>query len=146
MLKTKSNYGSQIKLGDKQEPEQFVTIPGTYLIPPIEKEQEDIEVTHHGSGKYREYIASGLSETGEVSFEMYSIFPDTVQDEIRGLEENGEVRNWQFIYPNGMGKQFSAYVKNIVMNEADATSPDAIKETVTLKLTGDITKVNTPGG
>lgn len=141
MPKAKSNYGVRVTLGDGQEPEQFTDISGVRVVPPIETEQEDIEVTHHGSGKYREYIPSGLSETGEMALEMYTYKDDATQKKIRDAYKSGDVMNFQVLYPNGMGKKFSAYVKNIVFNDADATSPEAIIETVTLKLTGDILDV-----
>lgn len=144
MLKAKSNYGVQLKIGDGQSPEQFVDVTGVRLVPSIEIEQEDIEVTHHGSGKYREYIPSGLSETGELAIELISVYPDAVQDRLRAGYKSGEVFNFQVLYPNGLGKQFSAYIKNIVLNDADATSPEAMIETVTLKLTGDIADKNNP--
>jgi hypothetical protein len=141
MSSAKSNFGTLLKIGDGMTPEVFTTIPEVTLIPAIEEEQEEVEVTHHGStGK--EFIMSGITDPGELEFEMNSLYPDTTQDEIRAMKISGEVANFQIIRPNGLGKQFSAYVKNIVENDADAQSIEAIKETVTLRLTGGVIDIS----
>jgi len=142
MSKSKANYGVILEIGDGASEESFVAVPEVRMVPPIEESTDDIDVTHHGSGKYREYIRSGLMDTAEFSFDMNTVYPDTVQDQIRELKQSGVVVSWRIRYPNGMGREFKAYVKNIVFNEADAQSPDALVETVTLKLTGEITDIS----
>lgn len=138
MSKAKSNYKTKLSLGDGATPEAFVEVPGSRLIPPIEEEEEDIEATHHGSGAYREFISSGLKDAGEMAFEMYRFKGDVVQKEVRDLKKSREVRSWKTTYPDGYGHTFSAYVKKIVENDADAQSPEGIVETVTLRLTGEV--------
>jgi len=92
MSKSKANYGVILEIGDGASEESFVAVPEVRMVPPIEESTDDIDVTHHGSGKYREYIRSGLMDTAEFSFDMNTVYPDTVQDQIRELKQSGLCR------------------------------------------------------
>jgi hypothetical protein len=68
----KSNFGTVLQIGSGSgTPYTYTDVKGVYLVPPIESEQEKIEVTHHDQGSpYRKYIPSGLIDPGDYNFEM----------------------------------------------------------------------------
>lgn len=142
MAIAKSNYRTKIQLGSAETPATFVTIPGVFVVPPIESEQEKIEVTHHESGPYREYVLSGLSDPGDYEFQMRANRTDTVQQTLRNMWKTGEERPFRIIYPDGFAQQFPAQVSGFTYNEADATSPDALNVTVALAICGEVEDVS----
>lgn len=135
-ITAKSNYGTKISV--KASGNTFSEIEGVNNIPAIELEQEKIEVTHHASGGFREYIPSGLADPGDYSFEMRVDRADTVQQTLYTAYKAGTKLTFQILYPNGFGQQFDAYVNGFTYNEADATNPDGINATVSLAISGEV--------
>lgn len=138
--KGKSNFGTLLQIGSGETNETFTTIAEIRLINAPEKSTEDVEITHHGSEGYREYTPSGLKDPSEVAMEMNSVPSEATQAELMQLEESGDVRTFKIVRPNGITETFPAYVKSIVTNAADAQSPDAIIDTLNLRLTGACTR------
>ena len=119
----------------------YETIKGVYLVPPIESEQEKIEVTHHDqSSPYRKYIPSGLIDPGDYTFEMRSERSHATQQELYTLFKSGEAGDFQIVHPDGLTQSFTAYVTGMTYNEADATSPEPTQISVALAISGDITE------
>lgn len=138
----KSNFGTLLKVGSgSSSPYTYTTVYGVYLVPPIESEQEKIEVTHHDQNSpYRKYIPSGLIDPGDYQFEMRSDRSQTTQQTIYAAYKAGTLLHWQIVHPDGLAQSFSAYVTGMTYNEADATSPEPTNITVTLAISGDVTE------
>lgn len=135
----KSNYGSHISL-KAEAGENYDVIPGAYNIPDIDNTEEQIEVTHHGSGPYRERISSGLSDPGEYTFSIRVDTSDTVQKRLQTMKAAHKKGGFKIDWPDGHYKTFDGYVTGIKRNDADATSPDAINADVTLAIAGNVTE------
>ena len=137
----KSNFGTLLKIGTgATAPYTYSAVKGVYLIPPIESEQEKIEVTHHDQNSpYRKFIPSGLIDPGDYQFEMRSDRSDSTQQAIYSAYKSGTIVHWQIAYPDGLVQTFDAYVIGMTYNEADATSPEPTNITVTLAISGDVT-------
>jgi len=138
----KSNFGTLLNIGSgATAPYSYSAIYGVFLVPPIESEQEKIEVTHHDqSGSYRKFIPSGLTDPGDYQFQMRSDRSQTTQQTIYSLYKSGELGHFQIAYPDGLTQSFDAYVTGMTYNEADATSPEPINITVTLAIYGEVTE------
>ena len=136
----KSNFGTKFQLEKILNSGTYIDIAECRIINSPTEEQDDIEVTHHGSVGWREFKPSGLRNPGDLELQINSVPSDESQQELEALAASGEDRNWKIIRPNGITETFSAYVKSIVANEADAQNPDAIIDTVALKLTGPCTR------
>lgn len=138
----KSNFGTLLKVGTgSSAPYTYTAVYGVYLVPPIESEQEKIEVTHHDQGSpYRKYIPSGLIDPGDYQFEMRSDRSQTTQQAIYSLYKSGDLGHFQIAHPDGFTQSFDAYVTGMTYNEADATSPEPTNITVTLAISGDVTE------
>ena len=138
----KSNFGTVLKIGSgASAPYTYTAIKGVFLVPPIETEQEKIEVTHHDqSSPYRKYIPSGLIDPGDYTFDMRSDRSDSTQQAIYTLYKTGAIGHFQIVHPDGLVQSFDAYVTGMTYNEADATSPEPINITVALAISGDITE------
>ena len=136
-ITAKSNYGTKIyvKAASAQE---YTEIEGAYNIPDLENAEEQIEVTHHGSGKYREYIPSGLIDPGEYTFSMRVDTTDAAQQTLKTLKTGGTKGSFKIEWPDGLTKTFDAYVLGIKRNDADATGPDGINADVTLAIAGNV--------
>ena len=140
----KSNFGTLLKIGSgASAPYTYAAIKGVYLIPPIESEQEKIEVTHHDQNSpYRKYIPSGLIDPGDYQFEMRSDRSETTQQAIYTAYKSGTICHFQIVHPDGLAQAFDAYVTGMTYNEADATSPEPTNITVTLAISGDVTETD----
>ena len=137
----KSNFGTILKIGTgSSAPYTYSTIVGVDIVPPIESEQEKIEVTHHDQNSpYRKYIPSGLIDPGDYAFQMRSDRSETTQQAIYTLFKSGALGHFEIDHADGLIQQFDAYVIGFTYNEADATSPNPVEITVTLAISGDIT-------
>ena len=135
----KSNFGTLLKIGTGTSPYTYTAVYGVNLVPPIESEQEKIEVTHHDQNSpYRKYIPSGLIDPGDYQFEMRSERSQTTQQALYALYKSGDLGHFQIVYPDGLTQTFDAYVTGMTYNEADATSPEPLQITVTLAFSGEI--------
>ncbi len=138
MNKFISNFGTLLKI---KVSNAYTAVKGVYNIPPIESEQEKIEVTHHDqTGNFRQFIPSGLIDPGDYQFGMRSMRSDSTQQEIYSLYKSGEAGDFQICYPDGLIQSFQAYVTGMTYNEADAEGPEPVQITVTLAFAGDITE------
>lgn len=143
MAKFISNFGTLLKI--KIE-DAYVKIVGVSNVPPIESEQEKIEVTHHDQeGNYRQYIPSGLIDPGDYSFTMRSDRSQATQQAIYALYRSGEVGEFQLEHTDGLIQTFPAYVTGITYNEADAESPAPVQVTVALAICGEIVETEADG-
>lgn len=133
-----SNFGTLLKIKISGT---YTTIKGVYNIPPIESEQEKIEVTHHDqSSPYRKFIPSGLIDPGDYTFGMRSDRSEATQQELYSLYKSGEIAEFEIVHPDGLTQEFCAYVTGMTYNEADATSPEPTQIDVALAISGDITE------
>ena len=138
----KSNFGTVLQIGSGSgTPYSYTDVKGVYLVPPIESEQEKIEVTHHDQGSpYRKYIPSGLIDPGDYNFEMRAERSDATQQAIYTLFKSGDIGHWAIKHPDGLTQYFDAYVTGMTYNEADATSPEPVNITVALAISGGISE------
>ena len=136
----KSNFGTVLQIGSgSSSPYTYSDIKGVFVVPPIESEQEKIEVTHHDQNSpYRKYIPSGLIDPGDYQFQMRSDRSDSTQQSIYTLYKSGEIGHWALIHSDGLMQTFDAYVTGMTYNEADATSPEPVNITVTLAISGGV--------
>ena len=138
----KSNFGTVLQIGSGSgTPYTYTDVKGVYLVPPIESEQEKIEVTHHDQGSpYRKYIPSGLIDPGDYNFEMRAERSNATQQAIYTLFKSGDIGHWAIKHPDGLTQYFDAYVTGMTYNEADATSPEPVNITVALAISGGISE------
>ena len=109
----KSNFGTVLQIGSgSSSPYTYSDIKGVFVVPPIESEQEKIEVTHHDQNSpYRKYIPSGLIDPGDYQFQMRSDRSDSTQQSIYTLYKSGEIGHWAIIHSDGLMQAFDAYVE-----------------------------------
>lgn len=138
-ITAKSNYGTSISL-KAAAGNDFDEIEGAYNIPDIDDTEEQIDVTHHASGPYREKIPSGLSDPGEYTFGLRVDISDSVQQRLKALKAAKAKGTFRIEWPDGASKTFDAYVTGIKRNDADATGPDGINADVTLAISGNVTE------
>lgn len=137
-ITAKSNYGTKISLQGTGN--TWDEIEGAYSIPDIDDTEEQIDVTHHGSGPYREKIPSGLSDPGEYTFGMRVDTSSAVQQKLKTMKAAKTKGTFKISWPDGFSKTFDAYVTGIKRNDADATGPDGINADVTLAISGNVTE------
>ena len=139
-----SNFGTKLQVESTPESGTFTDIGECRVVPAPQENQDDIEVTHHGSEGYREYKPSGLKDRGELAVVVNSVPADSTQELLETLHQSGEERKYRIVRPNGIVETFGAYVKTISANDADAQSPDAVQDTITFKLSGSSSRSYDP--
>lgn len=129
-----STFGTLVKYGDGASPEVFTTVTELKDITPPDFSVEDIEVTQQASTSgYKEYIP-GLSDGGEVSWDMNWV-PGTTSHTMMLTKVGAAACNWRIVYPTTAGYRwaFKAYVKSVNFKAPLSGTSEA---TVTLKVTG----------
>lgn len=133
-----SNFGTLLKIKVGQT---YTAIKGVFVVPALESTQEKIEVTHHDqTTPYREYIPSGLIDSGDFEFQMRSDRSDSTQQTIYTAYKAGTLCSFQIVHKDGLTQEFDAYVVGMTYNEADAESPEPCQITVALAISGDVTE------
>ncbi len=129
--------GVLLKMGNgATSNETFTTLAEVLDIDGPSQAREQIEVTSHSSGGWREYIA-GLRDGGEVSFPVNMVPSDATQDALRDLYDSGESANFKIVYPNGYRDTFAAIVTDwSTKSPVDGAVTDEIK----LKISGEVTR------
>lgn len=131
--------GTLLKSGNGASTEVFAVIPGVTNLSGPTLGGEFIDVTHHSSaGGYREKIPS-FKEAGQVTFDLLYDDSETKHQALLTDYENRTLRNFTITLPTTGGEiwSFAAYVTSF---ELQASIDDAIKASVTLELTGAVTR------
>lgn len=134
-----SSEGTLLKMGDGAGPEVFTAIAEVRDIGGPALAQGTEEVTHHGSGGWREFIAT-LKEGGEVTFQV-NVLNDATQGPGSGLLDafdDGEAHNFQIVFPTAtpLTADFAAIVTGFT---PDAPVEGALTADATLQITGEVT-------
>lgn len=95
---------------------------------------DDVDVTHMSSpGRAKEYI-SGMSDFGDISFDLNWVPGGATDVFIEAWRASGLNRSTRVTYPGNIRDTFSAYVKGY---SGGASSPgDALTAQLTLKVAG----------
>jgi hypothetical protein len=129
-----TNYGISIKKG-------AVAIADVVTVAFPELSMEEIDVTSHSSGGYKEYIPNGVIDPGEVAVTCnysYTAFASFVTD-----MEAGTTSTYTLVFSGDNNGEFTfdAWVKGLSMEDMDATDPAAAQFTVTLRPTGEVSSI-----
>ncbi len=135
-----SGFGTLLKIGDGGSPENFTTIAEVQDIGGPAFSLDAVEITHHGSGGWREYIA-GLLDAGEISFDLNFEPTETTHGYTAGLLKDmtdKTTRNFQLVFPDAGNTtwEFAALITGFEVNEPVG---DKISASITLKITGQPT-------
>lgn len=133
-------HGTLFQVSDMAATPVWTTVANVSDISGPEYTRDTIDVTSHSStGGYKEYI-NGLKDGGNVTFDLLYI-GDATQTTITDLYESGDVNDFRIKMPitdTGVDNQidFSGIVTTV-----GAAFPlgDAIKRSVTIKVTGPAT-------
>ena len=138
----KSNFGTVLQIGSGSgTPYSYTDVKGVYLVPPIESEQEKIEVTHNMS-ENREYIKSDLSDPGDWTITMETSRTEPTHQLLFDMRTTGEVRPVRVTYPDGLAYQFDAQVLSITRADVDPQKPDVIQDEVAFAILGDLEDIS----
>jgi len=135
----KTAFGTKIYVGGTGTPKTGGTLVeevNNITLP--EQVAEAIKTTSHDSTA-GEYIPPGIAESGDVTIEML-YKAATGQELVRG-DLNVDATQYYINLAGGSGQKqldFLAFATNWNWGGADAQSPDAIKVTATLKISGGI--------
>ena len=129
--------GTLFRRGDGATPtEVFATIGGATNITPPQRTAEQIEVTSHDSGSYREYIPS-FKDEGEASVEFFYDDDDTQHQGLLADFEADVKRNFKIVFPDSSIWSFSGYVVGF---EISSPFDGALTATARIKVTGSVTR------
>jgi hypothetical protein len=100
-----------------------------------------VDITNHAGGGVTEYIPSGLLDVGE--FTLSILGQHGTYGTLKAAQVAKTVNVCSLTNPLD-SMVFSGMLTSIKEEPADAKSPDAVKLTVTVRPTGNITIANTP--
>jgi hypothetical protein len=150
MSNSVTNYGTLLKAETYYGSGTFSVCAEVTNITPPELMNPPIEVTHHQSGGFREFIPGVLKEIKEFTVDLNYIATGTAAAPWSATNfyqdwASGYKRGYQIDFPVGAQAptgtyapptwQFNALVTNIKPNGAKASSPEAQGITVTMKPT-----------
>jgi len=133
-----SAFGTFLRMGDGASPENFATIAEVKSISGPKMSMDTIDVTNHSSGiPWREYMA-GLSDAGEITFDVNFIPTSATHSASTGMLAdmiNRTRRNYQIIFPDTghTAWQFLGFVTGF---ETGEEIDNVITSSVTIKVTG----------
>ena len=125
-----TNYGTLLK--------KATTVIGEVVVlDPPELLNEAVEATNHSSGGYREYIPSQLKELSEFTATVNFVTASGIMNDVVA----GTKATYSIEFPDDGTTTwtFDAYVTGFKPESADASSPEALKATVTFRPTGTVT-------
>ena len=127
-MAAESNYGSTFTKGGSE-------IGNCIVIGNPELSTEKINVTNHASNGKTEYIPSKLIDASDITLSVLA--SGTVLSDIYTDMENETIE--QCVVSNPVDTfTFSGWYMSVKEEDADAQSPDAVKLTVVLAVTGGV--------
>lgn len=125
--------GATFAIGDGATPtEAFTAVAEVMSITPPGKTREAIDVTHLTSDDgYREFIASGVVDAGEVSLSMNYI--ESASHTVEALIDSGK-QNFRVAFPGGVTMTFAAVPTAFEYGEL--VDGDKMTATATFKVSG----------
>lgn len=130
---TASNYGSLFSFpsGTSIVPAQVIGFPELMM--------GERNTTNHGSGGFEERRPNGLTSAGDFTIQILST-PNqltTLYTDLKAkTERTAHLKNPTYQYV------FVGWIKSIKEEDADATSPDSVKATITVVPAGEIALAN----
>lgn len=136
--------GTLLKRGDGGSPtEAFATIGGITTLTPPNMTAEQIEVSSHDSGGYREFISS-FKDSGECTFEMFWDDDDAQHEGLLDDFEGNIKRNFKIYFPTQTTQEVWAFAGYVTAFEVNSSFDAALTASVTIKVSGQVTRHVTP--
>lgn len=134
-----SAFGTLIKRGNGATNETFTTIANVASISGPSLEADQVDVTSHDSPNMFEEFVGGIKRGGEVELELNFDPSESTHDQVLDDFDSGLGHNYQLVFPTdpAITWTFAAIVTKF---SPDAPFDDKLSATVTLKLTGPVTR------
>lgn len=133
-----NSHGTIVKRAPEATPSTYTTIASLRDITPPRGSRNTFEQTPQDVDAQR--ITTGYRRYTNLMMKMNFIKDDATQDAATGLLksfEDGDLDNWQVIYPDGEGEQFAGYI--VGWGPDGAPVEGALEATVEVAVDGDIT-------
>lgn len=114
----------------------YTDIAEVFDVTPPNEMDDEIEVTHYGSGGTKEYIG-GLTDPGEVTFQMNAIPGSAAELMILEAKAGKRPRGFRLTYPNGATTVFDLLIRGY---EPAVPLNDRMTATVTGRVSGVVTR------
>lgn len=125
--------GTALRRGGDESPTTYTLVPQVQSISGPTASAAEIDVTNLNSTS-REFV-TGITDYGQVTFTIFLDYSNSIHSGIKTDFDNGTTRSWEKELPDGTVEAFEAKVSGI--DEEEATD-DAVKATITLRLTGPV--------
>lgn len=126
-----ATQGSVIRRGGDESPTVYTAIPQAVNINGPTASANEIDVTNLSSSA-KEYV-TGLVDYGQVTFDVILDRNNSIHSGLKNDLDNNTIRSYQIETPDGVVESFEARVSGLDQN---IQTDDAVKATVTLRLTG----------
>lgn len=128
-------FSTALKLGDGASPEVFTAVSNVSNISISGYAVDSIDVTTHDSADgFREYVA-GLSDGGEISFDLVFDPSASTNSALKTTMDARTVNNWKVEFPLSPVKTwaFSGFITSL---EIEAPLDESISGSCTIKVSG----------
>jgi hypothetical protein len=130
-------YGSKFELGNGADPEVLTEIAEVFDITPPNESTDTIDVTHMQSPDAMREFIMGLTDPGEISFELNFVPGSTSETAILAARASRQKRGGVITIPNGWTWSFDMLVTGY---EPAVPNEDKMTATVTGKVTGGVVR------
>lgn len=130
-------HGTKFELGDGADPEVFTEIAEIFDFTPPNETTDTIDATNFQSpNRYREFIM-GLTDPGEISFEMNFVPGSTSETKILAAKASQTAKTGRITFPNDWTWTFDVLITGY---EPAVPADDKMTATVTGKVSGSVVR------
>jgi predicted secreted protein len=131
--------GVQVQVGDGGGPENFTAVPGARDVAFVPPSRDKLEVTSHSSASGNREFIPGLMAESTIKFDIYWNPAHATHTRLWTLSQGLVNGNFKLIFPDPQVTTF-AFAAQVKMDEIKGPVTDALTMTVTLTVSGTVTK------
>lgn len=130
--------GTKLQLAGTASPITYTSMANVTSISGLGGQKGDIEITNFDSTA-KEFL-TGLEDPGQVQVEINYSPDDATQDTLWGLKDSGELRTWRIKLSGASPNPYFQFTATVQQFQVNFQTDDVVRATVTLRVSGSITK------
>lgn len=130
--------GTKLQLVGVASPITYTSLANVVSISGLGGQKGDIDITNFDSTA-KEFLV-GLEDSGQVQVEINYAPGDATQDTLWGLKETGTLRGWRIRLSGTSPYKYFAFSATVQQFQVNFQTDDVIRATVTLRVSGAITR------
>lgn len=130
--------GTKLKLAGAVSPVTYTAMANVTSISGLGGQKGDIDITNFDSTA-KEFL-TGLEDPGQVQVEINYSPNDTTQNTLWTLKDSGDLRSWRIQLSGASPSPYFGFNATVQQFQVNFQTDDVVRATVTLRVSGSITK------